>query len=646
MGGSAAETLLTFGVSNAVLAAVLALAAFALARLSRHPPLAHFAWLLVLLKLLAPPLLVVPLAGSLPSLPGWPGPPSGGEVAGDGMDSFPSAGGSLPSLAGGGAADEEELLAPGGGEAGSQAANLPAEGTRSLLAPTLAVMWLGTGGLFLAVAAARIVRFDRLLRSARPAPVAVRAEVQDLARRLGLARAPAALVVEARIPPLVWTFCGPARIVLPAGLLSVLSDEQRRMLIAHEIAHLRRRDHWLRWVEMAAMASYWWHPVAWWARREFRKAEEQCCDAWVQREFTGRTREYAKALFSTVEFLSGARIALPRTASGLGEGDQLKRRFQMILDRPMRHRLSTPLRAVLVAAGAFLLPWAPVASGEGPGLATGGSPLDPTTGDAPSSKEAAGAGGLSGGGSAGSDNTPLPAGGGGAGADQPALTGGGGSPGADIERRLQELEAQLKALMDEVRQIRAGMAPGKLYSSDDRPSTTAGARAARRARGAPAPVNREGSVIELRADGKTFLYKRPGGGIEARDAATGKTLWESKLDDFEDHEIEVNPDRVILRDRKSGQEIVLDPRTGKQVEASRGRRAPIELTAPAGGGGLALPGDGARDLLDREGNKPLDPKRERSKKSRLLEELKRLDEERARIEEDLRRLEPDSLKKR
>ena len=54
-------TLLEIALSNAVVAALLALAAAAVSALCRRPALAHRLWLLVLLKLVTPPVLPVPL---------------------------------------------------------------------------------------------------------------------------------------------------------------------------------------------------------------------------------------------------------------------------------------------------------------------------------------------------------------------------------------------------------------------------------------------------------------------------------------------------------------------------------------------------------------------------------------------------------
>ena len=68
------------------------------------------------------------------------------------------------------------------------------------------------------------------------------------------------------------------------------------LLLLHELAHLKRRDHWVRWLELVVAGLYWWHPVVWWARRALREAEEQCCDAWVVWAMPDRSRTYASCL--------------------------------------------------------------------------------------------------------------------------------------------------------------------------------------------------------------------------------------------------------------------------------------------------------------------------------------------------------------
>jgi hypothetical protein len=131
-------------------------------------------------------------------------------------------------------------------------------------------------------------------------------------------------------------------------------------LLLHELAHIRRRDHLLRLLEFAALGLFWWNPVAWFARREMREVEEQCCDAWVVRTLPGTGRTYATALVDALDFLCGSRPALPPLASGLGEVADLKRRLKMILSGKTPHGLGWSNGLAVLGLALFLLPLVPV----------------------------------------------------------------------------------------------------------------------------------------------------------------------------------------------------------------------------------------------------------------------------------------------
>ena len=354
---------------NGAEATVLALVVWAITRRIRHAGLAHILWCAVLVDLVAPPLIPIPVArvGSRSIEP----------------DPLEAAGKSAPEidLAGPGlvlaeaappvvASWTESLTAHEGHSGAVDAPPVAASWTAADLA---ARAWIGGCLVFLVFTLARALAFERCLRSARPAPPALEEVVADRARRAGLARPPEVLLVDARLPPLVWALCGRARLILPAELIDRLGAVQVEMLIAHEIAHLARRDHWLRWPEAVLVGLYWWCPAAWWARSGLRGAEEDCCDGHVREAFPGAPLEYAKALMETVDFLSTSR-PIPAMASGLGrEGRILKRRFDMILDHAPGHRLSRPLRAVLIAALAVLIPLSPgIVAGEDDAKPDGG----------------------------------------------------------------------------------------------------------------------------------------------------------------------------------------------------------------------------------------------------------------------------------
>jgi len=138
--------------------------------------------------------------------------------------------------------------------------------------------------------------------------------------------------------------------------LSQLSFDERSTLIAHELAHVARRDHWARWLEMAALAVYWWHPVAWWARRKVSDAGEQCCDAAVLERLPRLAHAYARTLLAAVEFSTAAPAVLPMGSSGFSQVRILKRRMEMILSQQATRRVGWPLRLALLALAITALP--------------------------------------------------------------------------------------------------------------------------------------------------------------------------------------------------------------------------------------------------------------------------------------------------
>jgi beta-lactamase regulating signal transducer with metallopeptidase domain len=369
------ETILELGLLNAVLATLLALAAAALTAAGRRPALAHALWLLVLLKLVTPPLVAVTLPRAAPPAPPAghvdPAPPD--DLLADGAEEVPA---DLPGPAG--VEDRADVReASAGPEPPPWLASWPW---------AVAGLWLAGSCLWWSLAALRLARFRLLLRSARPAPPEVRARAEDLAGRLGLARCPDVWLLDAPLPPFLWSLFGAPRVLLPAPLWAGLTAQQRDTLLAHELAHVRRRDHWVRWLELVALGLYWWHPVAWWARRRLQEAEELLCDARVVRALPGAAGAYAEALLKTVAFLSRPRPALPAAASGLGQVRVLKRRLTMIMRGTSAERLPRAAALAVLALGATALAlrpgWAQAPAAEPPAGGTRPAAAAPAGGDA------------------------------------------------------------------------------------------------------------------------------------------------------------------------------------------------------------------------------------------------------------------------
>src|SRR5262249_8987886 len=190
----------------------------------------------------------------------------------------------------------------------------------------------------------------------RRGPAWLQDEARALAARMGLRKCPGIWLVPGAVSPMLWVMGRMPRLLFPTRLLDQLDREQRATLLVHQLAHYRRRDHWVRILEALSIALYWWHPVMWWARHELHEAEEQCCDAWVVCVLAVAELAYATALLQTVAFVSQARCPLPVTASGIGQVRHLRRRLTMIMQGKTPRSLSWAGFLAIAGLGLVLLP--------------------------------------------------------------------------------------------------------------------------------------------------------------------------------------------------------------------------------------------------------------------------------------------------
>jgi beta-lactamase regulating signal transducer with metallopeptidase domain len=343
------RTLVEYGLANAVAASLLAAVTLAIGLIVRPPAVRNALWVLVLVRLLLPPVWTVSF-----SIPTSEPATEASIVASAKTDSSPEAV----------IADVEwsaEELADSDVAAGSsitmvgEAPTLATEPSDSLLAFTVAgSLWLaGTVFVFLR-SSRRIIRFHRALQDAIPAPESIQRQAAGLARAMSLGSCPDVRLVPGRVSPALWMpglFVGRAVLIVPAGLLAVLDGNQRAAVLAHELAHLRRGDPWVRWLELIVSGLYWWHPLLWWFRRELRAAEEECCDLRVVAAL-GERREYATALVETAAFLgeSGPVAAL---ASAAGPVRNLQRRVTMIMRATWPAKLTRLGLAAVLGVGGF-----------------------------------------------------------------------------------------------------------------------------------------------------------------------------------------------------------------------------------------------------------------------------------------------------
>jgi bla regulator protein BlaR1 len=292
-------------LGNAAVAAVLALLFLGVGYACRSPALRHAAWVLVLLKLVTPPLFSLPVRV------------------------LPAEGVAVPSWW---------------------------DRWRSDAAKVGGVVWVAGAAGWFVWQGRRIVRFRHRVARAENAGPEVAAAVRHLAKALGIARPPAVKSATGIGSPMLWGLGRGTVILFPCELLARLAPEARDTLLAHELAHFLRRDHWVRALEVVATGIYWWHPAVWLARMGIEAAEEECCDAWVVGGLAASPRRYAEALLATVDFVEELqRPCLPPGACAANRGARLLYRRLVGIARAQRPRRLRGAAAIRAAALAALL---------------------------------------------------------------------------------------------------------------------------------------------------------------------------------------------------------------------------------------------------------------------------------------------------
>lgn len=378
-------------VSNAITASLLAVVAMAVAyAFPRRPALAHACWLLVLLKFLTPPIYVfsfsVPNEAVTIPLPvvkvepqqTIPIPASNEVIYTEpvpvfDIDQFASALSPLNQLLVFVPSDTVVSLP-------EPMPISPPKQTAAAIEPVVSVIswsawllslwntWAGTllfsiqciallGTTYLLVVTLiRMIHFENLLQLARSAPAAVNQLMNNLAKPLQLKHLPKIVISSGKVGPLLWQRWNTPIIVLPAGLVETLSSEELSTVLAHELTHYRRGDPFWRYLELVAVASYWWLPTAWLASARLRQAEEECCDAAVVAALPDGVASYAQALVRSLHFVTEPSSPCPALSSGLGPVTLLKRRLSML---PMNVERRLGLRGWLfmMAVAALALPF-------------------------------------------------------------------------------------------------------------------------------------------------------------------------------------------------------------------------------------------------------------------------------------------------
>jgi CubicO group peptidase (beta-lactamase class C family) len=210
-------------------------------------------------------------------------------------------------------------------------------------------VWACIAALLISAVARSYLRIRRLRLGMRLLPLSVRAAAAVVREASGVRRAVRIGVSDDVAVPVTLGFLDPI-VLIPATHAEALDTTSLTQVIAHELAHVARRDDWARLAQRLVGALFFLQPAVHFMARRLDLERELACDDLVMHS-TGSSREsYARCLLRVGELAVGSRRV---PAGALSMASHLRRRIELLLDaRPRDSQkafaIVAPLPALIV----------------------------------------------------------------------------------------------------------------------------------------------------------------------------------------------------------------------------------------------------------------------------------------------------------
>ena len=196
-----------------------------------------------------------------------------------------------------------------------------------------------------------------------PLPPPWQERVDELRRSLGISRAVAVRPSDDVRTPCAARLLRPV-IWLPSSLLTRAPFEQVEALLAHELAHIGRRDWLWNGVQRVIESLLFFHPAVWWLGRRIRQEREHACD-----DLAVAACGDALALVEALAALARERHSAPSLSLAARGGTLAQRILRLLSDTPPGGRWGALAGLGVVAvSGVFLATLIGVGGGRLPDL--------------------------------------------------------------------------------------------------------------------------------------------------------------------------------------------------------------------------------------------------------------------------------------
>lgn len=197
------------------------------------------------------------------------------------------------------------------------------------LLPYVSIVWFVMVTCLAAKLLIEVNMVNRLPKQANMhASPALAARFEQLTQQIKLTR-PVRLLISINIDvPMAIGWLRPV-VLLPATMMSGLSTAQLEMLLLHELAHIRRHDYLVNFIQTLVEILMFFHPSVLWVSSQMRHEREHCSDD-IAVQYCGDPVAYAHTLADTAALCKRHPLSAPDLAMAATGGDLKKRVIRLV----------------------------------------------------------------------------------------------------------------------------------------------------------------------------------------------------------------------------------------------------------------------------------------------------------------------------
>ncbi len=135
-------------------------------------------------------------------------------------------------------------------------------------------------------------------------------------------------------------------IILPGDVMDGESMDELEMILAHELAHIKRLDYLVRFLQNALKVFFFFHPLFHLMKRNLAREREHICDDWVIHVTEHRSR-YAECLVNMLERVLRNPVNISVIMAMAERKQDIPGRIGMIVDKTRRTATKVPRKALL-----------------------------------------------------------------------------------------------------------------------------------------------------------------------------------------------------------------------------------------------------------------------------------------------------------